>query len=395
HLSKASLLALRQSSMELERRAVVRVLSERAMHAGGVIEDGSTAKVAGGKARTYRGRDGKMHPMVNMQAAVHSAVEQAFPLDTPERALAWLDALGPLPADGHRFVAFPGPKKPEYYDSDMQLKAVVDRGDVWYDFPYGPEGKKRGQPTARRPSFTLFVRYLDQDIPLVRYGTTIGGWRTESVEGTVMWKYKNSPTGNRVWSEIVAAPVWIPPESTPASGLLKKRGRRNGKMRYRVNYHEIGPSYASAYGLVAAYHLRFRQGDDGSIQFGADEGIRTHGSVDYMSIQRRHSHGCHRLHNHLAVRLMSFVLAHRPHTRVGQQRVGVTRVLEHEGQTYRVQIKQGGYVFRLDQPLKVSVRQGRIRGQRKTPIAHALPRFDEEVGAYVMPDGSTVGVTPT
>ena len=30
-----------------------------------------------------------------------------------------------------------------------------------------------------------------------------------------MWKYKDSPVGPGVWQQIVAAPVWLPPESTP------------------------------------------------------------------------------------------------------------------------------------------------------------------------------------
>ena len=68
-----------------------------------------------------------------------------------------------------------------------------------------------------------------------------------------------------------------------------------------------------AYGLVAAYHQLYSEDTDGNVRLGGDQGIRMHGSVDYMSIMRRHSHGCHRLHNHIAVRLMSWVLAHRHH----------------------------------------------------------------------------------
>ncbi len=55
-------------------------------------------------------------------------------------------------------------------------------------------------------------------------------------------------------------------------------------------------------------------------------------------------------------------------------------------------IDDGGYVFRLDTPLRVTVHEGRVRGRRHTPITASLPRFDSEVGAYVMPDGATVMV---
>ena len=40
----------------------------------------------------------------------------------------------------------------------------------------------------------------------------------------------------------------------------------------------------------------------------------------------------------------------------------------------------------------VEVLPGRVRGQVKEPIEVALPRFDREVGAYVMPDGAWVTV---
>jgi hypothetical protein len=74
-----------------------------------------------------------------------------------------------------------------------------------------------------------------------------------------------------------------------------------------------------------------------------DNGLRTHGSVDYMSILRRFSHGCHRLYNMDAVRLFSFVLLHRAYTRQGQQDVGVRRNLDVEGKTYNMKIDTRGY----------------------------------------------------
>jgi hypothetical protein len=60
--------------------------------------------------------------------------------------------------------------------------------------------------------------------------------------------------------------------------------------------------------------------------------------------------------------------------------------------TYDLEIKQGGYVFELDQPLHVNVDEGRVRGQVKRPIEFAIPKFDELYGAYVTPDGGAVQV---
>lgn len=388
YLGKDTLEFLRMSPMEAERQGVLRVLVERAIHAAGIIEDGSTATLYDGTPRTFKGADGKAHPVRDLIGDVRERVVAAFGLQTPESTLAWLEALGELPPGEHRYVAIEGPALPEYYDGDMVLTLEYDRGDVWYDFPFDDTGKEQPQPMERRPRVTLFTHYLGQKIPIAKYGTTIGGWRSESVDDVVMWKYKESPVGPRVWKQIVSAPVWLPPDGTPIKDLLKKKKKRKpGEPEYEINRHEVGPSYASAYGLVAAYHRKFAQRADGSIALGQDEGIRTHGSVDYMSIMRRHSHGCHRLHNHIAVRLMSFVLAHRPHQRLGQQPLAWKKEYEYEDETYELEMKQGGYVFELNTPLHIDVLEGRVRGQVKQPLDFVIPKFDPDAGAYLMPDG--------
>ena len=387
-----TLAVLKRTPMETDRDDLVRVLTERAIHAAGVIEDGSTSTKADGTPRTFRGRDGAEHPIPNLEAAIRDSLVAAFGLDTPEHTLAFLDGLGELPANGEKLVAFARPELPEYYDGDMELTVEIDRGDVWYEFPYDDLGQERAQSMERRPHTTIFTKYGEQRIPLARFGTTIGGWRSEFIEGQEWWKYKGSPAGPVVWTEIVAAPVWLPPESSPPRGLLERNPhrRRAGEKPFVVNVHETGPSYASAYGLVAAYHHTFRENDDGGVRVYGDEGIRSHGSVDYMSIMRRHSHGCHRLHNHIAVRLMSFVLAHRHHRRVGMQRVNFEREIEHEGETYNLEVREGGYVFELERPLHVQVLAGRIRGSVSSPITFAIPKFDTVRGGYVLPDGGAV-----
>lgn len=390
-IGNETLARLRETPMELERRAVVRVLVERAMHALGVIEDGSTQ--AGDRPRTYRGLDGGERPIPNFEAELEERIVSAFGLSTPEATLDFLEGLGELAPDSERIVAIRAPELPEYYDDDMDIAIEIDRGDVWYEFPYDEEGRERAQPVQRRPRLTVYVHWRGQRIPIARYGTTIGGWRSEQVGDAVMWRYKNSPTGPRVWHQIVSAPVWLPPESTPSRELVTRVPGRSGRDAYRIDYHETGPSYASAYGLVAAYHRMFTEQEDGTIVLRGDEGIRTHGSVDYMSIMRRHSHGCHRLHNHIAVRLMSWVLAHRPHRRVGHQNVGFRRVITHDGHDYEMAIDRGGYVFDLERPIVVNVLEGRIRGERATPIEHPLPRWNQELGAYVLPDGGAVRIS--
>lgn len=385
-LGDDTLAVLRKTPQEAEQDAVIRVLTERAMHAAKVIEDGSTSTLRDGEPRTYQAEDGTERQIPNLEAELRERVIEAFGLQTPESTYAWLDSLGDISAE--RVVALPGVELPPYYSDAMDLSVTIDRGDVWYEFPFDEEGKPRSQPVSRRPRLTLFVHYNGQKIPLARFGTTVGGWRTEFIDGAVVWKYKDSPVGKRVWSRIAAAPVWVPPESTPPRAMLTKQ--RDGT--YEVDYQTTGPSYASAYGLVAAYHRKYYRSPDGKIHLGGDEGIRTHGSVDYMSIMRRHSHGCHRMHNHIAVRLMSFVLEHRPHKRVGQQPMVYRREFEFEDQVYVMEFDKGGYNFVLDEPMFVEVLPGRVRGQVKEPIAFALPRYDRDVQAYVMPDGAWVTV---
>jgi hypothetical protein len=388
-----TLVQLRLSPIELERRALVRILTERAMHSLGVVEDGSAPPNAEGVARTFRGRDGREHEVPNLEADLSQRIVSSLGLETPESALDFLEGLGELTPEAERAVAIEAPALPEYYGANMEMRVEIDRGDVWYEFPYDDAGAERAQSVQRRPRLTVYVEHEGQRIPIARYGTTIGGWRSELIEGTTMWRYKNSPTGPRVWHQIVSAPVWLPPESTPARDLVSRVPGRGGAEAFRVNYHETGPSYASAYGLVAAYHLRYDDNGDGTIRERGDEGIRTHGSVDYMSIMRRHSHGCHRMHNHIAVRLMSWVLAHRPHRRLGHQNVGFHRAIEHEGNTYSLDVERGGYVFDLERPVFVEVLEGRIRGDRATPIETPLPRFDATAGAYLMRDGSAVRIS--
>ncbi|HKU39936.1 MAG TPA: L,D-transpeptidase, partial [Polyangiales bacterium] len=391
-IGKDSLVPLRNTPLENDRQAVLRVLTERAVHAAGVIEDGSTSTLADGTPRLYRAADGRELPVPNLVGALRDTLIDAFALQTPESTLAFLETLGELPSGSNRYVAVKMPPLPEYYASEMQLTLDYDRGDVWFDFPFGDHGQELPQPVSRRPNVTVSVLYNGKKIALARYGTTIGGWRSELIDGVSMWKYKESPAGARAWEEIVAAPVWLPPDGTPAEDLLVRvhHRERPSDPEFVVNYHETGPSYASAYGLVAAYHRDFFKRADGSVVLGRDQGIRTHGSVDYMSIMRRHSHGCHRLHNHIALRLMSFVLAHRPHELLGQETLGFRKALLVDNKSYLMDIRQGGYVFKLKTPLFVNVEEGRIRGLVKKAIDFPIPKWNPDVGAYVMPDGSTI-----
>ncbi len=198
------------------------------------------------------------------------------------------------------------PPRPDYYAPDMDLSIVVDRGDVWYDVPFDDKGHYKPQARKKYPSLTLYSKVGGKQVALARWRTTIGGWRADQASnGYEYFRYKGSDIGPRVIRHIVSGPVWIAPTSTPIRSLVKGK-LVNSKWMSVVNYDELGPGYLSAYGLIAGYFVV--PGQNGHNDF--DNGVRAHGSSDYLSIYSAngYSHGCHRLPNHLAIRLYSFIL---------------------------------------------------------------------------------------
>src|SRR3954463_10228466 len=209
----------------------------------------------------------------------------------------------------------------------------------------------------------MFVRWHGQKIPLCWWRTTIGSWRSEAhADGNVYFKYKNSDIGPRVWKHIVAAPVWIPPDGTPVKDLLTRKvlDRNVGPVTL-VNTDVMGPGFQSAYGLVMAIHIDPKRG-------GFDNQIRTHGSVDYTSIARRFSHGCHRLVNNRAVRMFDFVLRHREFQRIGNVPLKMKKRFTVDDKNYAYDIKTRGYYYELVKPITIDVSEGRVMGEVKKPI---------------------------
>ena len=353
---------LRRTPEDGHYQTFLRMLEERIADGARVLEDGSAAE-APGAPETFRTVDGRDEPLRNVLAEYREATLRELGLETREKLFAWLAGKTDEELEKYK-VAVRLPPPPAYYGPAMELSVEVDRGDVWYDFPWDDEGNPIAQPVRRRPHLTLFTTYNGQKIPVAYFGTTIGGWRSEHIDGEEYYAYKNSDVGDRVWRKIYAAPIWIPPDTTPVAGLLTDP-RANG--RRQVNYQEFGPGYASAYGLVAAFNEQPVTRPDGTTVY-FDYGIRTHGSVDYMSIMARQSHGCHRLYNHIAIRLFDFVLRHRNHTVEGQTVVNYGRNFEVDGRPYKLELHSRGYLFEVDPPVPVTVTDGRIMGRVHRPI---------------------------
>ncbi|WP_242343849.1 L,D-transpeptidase family protein [Anaeromyxobacter terrae] len=359
--------ALAEDSRELDFRALLRSLRARVVDATGLIEDGSAAAARG--AVLSRRIDGDAFfpadPYDALEAGAPDLVSPAT--EAAAQALGWTDPAAAagffrvrgLGATRRLVVAVRLPPVPAYHAEHMELRAEIDRGDVWYELPTW-----RGR-IAHRPTLTLYARTGDgEEIALVRWPTTIGGWKKEvGPRGRVGLRYKNSDVGKRLWRFVVASPAWLPPPQTPARALVH---RAQGSKRWLPETDLLGPGYASAYGLVMLPHLRPVEAADATLWY--DNGIRTHGSVNYQSILGSESHGCHRLFNHAAVQLASFLLQHREHVRHGL----ITRPFVHEftwrGMKLRHPIPHRGYRWELTPPVEVEVLEGTVRGKiRRVP----------------------------
>jgi hypothetical protein len=374
-LGGETLAALQRPPLDLHFDTFRRILMERVADAAGILEDGSVS--GGAKPATYKDTAGVEHPVPNLIAEYTDALMAGLGARTPDDMLRIMNAFQIQGIRNMLRVAFPPPKLPPYYSSKMNLSVEIDRGDVWYDFPYDENGKPIAQPRVNFPSLRLFVNWNKQKIPLCRWRTTIGSWRSEMrPNGKVYFRYKNSDVGPRVWKDIVAGPVWIPPEGTPAKDLLtRKMLNRDAGSVTAVNTDVMGPGYESTYGLVMAIH-HWRRGANTFY----DNQIRTHGSVDYTSIARRFSHGCHRLVNSRAVRLFDFLLRHRIFQRVGNVPVTIRRHFDYEGKQYHYALGTRGYYYELTPPVPVVVTEGRIMGKVKRPIQAYLPKPGVDYG---------------
>ncbi|HLK88935.1 MAG TPA: hypothetical protein VKZ18_03520 [Polyangia bacterium] len=351
-LRRKTVEALSRSLLDNDYDALVRALRERVVSAAEILEDGSTSKPR------------------NLVDEYTKATLDQLGLTDAASALAFFKRHGKDDLKTLR-VAVKLPPRPDYYGPNMDLAIEVDRGDVWYEVPFDAQGHYKPQARKKYPTLTLWTRVNGKRLNLCHWRTTIGGWRADqAANGYEYFRYKGSDVGPRVIRHVVSGPVWIAPASTPIRSLVKGKVV-NGKWQNIVNYDELGPGYLSAYGLIAGYFVV--PGQNGRNDF--DNGVRAHGSSDYLSIYSAngYSHGCHRLPNHLAIRLYSFILKHRTMKVSGDQPMGFTRQFLWKNTVYEMKIPSRGYLYELDPPLQVNVLEGNIMGDLKKPILDYVP----------------------
>jgi hypothetical protein len=168
-------------------------------------------------------------------------------------------------------------------------------------------------------------------------------------------------------------PTWHPPPGLPTQRLLVRRGDT-----WEVRRDLVGPGYRAAYGLVALYHHQALAGKGAPEPRLVDYRIRTHGTPAYRSILRGESNGCHRLYNHLVIRLAGFLLRHRAYLRHGPARESYQRRLTWEGQEIALEHDERGYRFELTPPVPVTVLDGVVRGSRRA-VARDVPLASAEL----------------
>jgi peptidoglycan hydrolase-like protein with peptidoglycan-binding domain len=360
-------------SRELDFRALLRALRERVVDATGLIEDGSALGEWGAvldrniEPDSLRDSSGLPPPARGAPDLISPATEAAA------RALGWTDpqaaraSLDRLQRARTRQVAVRLPPPPHYHGPSTALWVEIDRGDVWYDWPWDEAGQRRAQPRERRPSMTLYAGDGARGaIALVRWPTTIGTWQREKQDdGGVVTVYKSSPPGDYQWREIISAPSWFAPPTTPDRELVRATPRG-----WQPREDAIGPGYRSAYGLVAIMQRTER---------GNDVGVRAHGTVDYEAVARGDgSHGCHRLFTHQALRLAGFLLTRRPFITRGQKQERFRRQVVWRERSVEIRRNTRGYVRELDPPVPVRVLEGRVLGSAREPIREPQVRPGDE-----------------
>lgn len=338
-------------SLELDYRTLLRALRERVSDAAGLIEDGSALNAPERIFRRYIDaadyrRSMRAEPLArgapDHVARATAAVALALGWTSPEATLHALARFSPT------LVAVRLPPGPAYAAEPFWLRAEIDVGDARSAEPLGAVGG--GRVSGRRPTLTLLAETSLGSVALVRWPTTVGGYKRERLPGGgEALRYKPSPLGRFVWRDLFAAPAWFPPLTTPDRELVQ----RSASGAWTVDTDVVGPGYASAYGLMALVHHRAPEGshDTGLV----DAAVRTHGSGSYRSVLRGSSHGCHRLFNHLALRLGSFLLSRGAAVRHGQARESYMRPVRWQGEVRPLRVGTRGYRYELTPPLEVDV----------------------------------------
>ena len=258
--------------------------------------------------------------------------------------------------------------------------------------PLRRRGTRLPQPRERFPSFTLFVKWRGERVPLVRWRTTVGGWRSElASDGQEYYRYKGSDVGPRVWRHIVAAPVWIPP-AVVAARLDGEGEAGQRRVRERHQLRRDG----------ARLPVGLRPGG------GHPRGDAARPRRAEL-LRQRHPHA-RLVRLHVAARALLARLpsplqqpggaavqlrARAPEDRVvGSIALGFRRTFWSKGEVFEMRLPSRGFYYELDPPLPVESLEGRVKGTRQKPIAGYLPKPGVKYASSEDPDGVDLAREP-
>ena len=336
-----------------------RVLAERVADAAGIVEDGSINQARRRNPPTWRDAAGATQPVPDLIDDYVNALLAAIGVQTPEQAVAFLRAHQAGLAGLHvafkaptlagvlrrRQFQFPvtlpqAPTTPPFFEHGPQRR---DRSRRRLVRPAVRRARQAGRAAARPLPAPDTVRALagaEDSALLVAHDDRLVAQRDARGRTRVLQVQELRHRAAGLEGDRRRAGL-DPPDGTPAKDLLTRKVLdRNLGPVVMVNTDVMGPGYGSAYGLVMGIHVDPQRGN-------FDNQIRTHGSVDYTSIARRFSHGCHRLVNNRAVRLYDFVLRHHTFKRIGNVPLNLKKRLEVDGDVYHYAIKTRGYYYEL------------------------------------------------
>ena len=375
-IKRATLEALARPPLENDFLALARVLTERAMHAGRLHRGRQRRRVdlRIRRIRPTSARTARATASPTSRRRRRDATLNALGIATPDDAVAFFRRH---PRDDFRWlkVAVRLPPPPEYYSRAMDLSVEIDRGDVWYDFPFDAAGVRQPQPRERFPQ----LHAVRQVARRARAARALADDRRRLARPS--WPATGrSTTATRAPTSARASGATSSPRrsgSRRASSPLGVDGEGEARRRAPTCASPTTTRRAPAICPPTAWSPRSTRrcasGPDGARFF--DNGIRTHGSFDYLSLRGRFSHGCHRLYNQLGDAPVQ-LRARAPQARAspGRWPLGYRRAFYSRGEVFEMRLPSRGFYRELDPPMPVDVLEGRIKGTLTKPIAGYVPK---------------------
>ena len=222
-------LALQRPPLELHFETWKRILTERVADAAGIIEDG-TAPGTRKQPASYKDAAGKAHPVPNLLGRPPGGAAGRAGGHHPRGR--WPLFLRAMAARACAACRWPSPRR--------RCRRTTAAGRPWTwrwrsiaatsgtTSPSTRRASRVEQKRERYPHLTAagaLERAAHPAGPLAHHHRVVaeraGRRRRASTTST-----RTPTSGPRIWKQVVAAPVWVPPDSTPGQGSADQEGVR-------------------------------------------------------------------------------------------------------------------------------------------------------------------------